>query len=134
MLQVSENEVDKSEISDAGSIWTDEDEDLPNSESTDGKNMRLCIAVLPDKQTYDKTTSAGLFPGLDLFGEMLKLIYDMKERLEKFWAEIHCKLFSLGLSPSAPAGDGPDYQYIQAPLKIHKCEALTCLQYLWLAY
>ena len=107
MLQVSENEVDKSEISDAGSIWTDEDEDLPNSESTDGKNMRLCIAVLPEKQTYDKTTSAGLFPGLDLFGEMLKLIYDMKERLEKFWAEIHCKLFSLGLSPLRPSWRRP---------------------------
>ena len=45
MLQVSENEVDKSEISDADSIWTDEDEDLPNSDSTDGKNMLLCITV-----------------------------------------------------------------------------------------
>ena len=46
-----ENELDKSEISDAGSIWTDEDEDLPSSESTHGKNMRLCITVQPDKQT-----------------------------------------------------------------------------------
>ena len=108
MLQVSENEVDKSEISDAGSIWTYEDEDLPHTDSTHGKNMLLsCITVQPDKQTYDTTTSAGLFLGLDLFGEMLKLIYDMKERSENFWAEIHCKLFSLGLSPLRPSWRRP---------------------------
>ena len=84
-LPVTENEVDKSEISyDTDSIWTDEDEDLPNSDSTDGKNMLLlCITVQPDKQTYDTTTSVGLFPVLSLFGENLKLIYDIKQISEK---------------------------------------------------
>ena len=96
MLLFSEYEVDKSEISYADSIWTDEDEDLLKSDSTDGKNMMpLCITVQPDKQTqtqlmvricyyvlqvlpdthtYDKTTSAGLFPRVYLFGETLMLI------------------------------------------------------------
>ena len=63
MLPVTENEVHKSEISDdAGSIWTDEDENFPHADSTDGKNMLpLCITVQPDKQTYDTTTSVWLF-------------------------------------------------------------------------
>ena len=74
MLQVSENEVDKSEISDADSIWTDEDEDLPNSDSTDGKNMRLCITVQSDKQTYDTATSVGLFAVLSLEGEIGEIL------------------------------------------------------------
>ena len=49
-----ENEVDKSEMSnDADSIWTDGDEDLLKSESTEGKNMLpQRITVQPDKQTY----------------------------------------------------------------------------------
>ena len=52
MLLFSENEVDKPGISDdPDSIWTDEDEDLPNSDSTDGKNMLLpCITVQRDKK------------------------------------------------------------------------------------
>ena len=83
MLLFLENEVDKPQISDdADSIWTDEDEELLNSDSTDGKNMLpLCITVQPDKQTYDKTTSAGLF------GETLKLICDnnKKRDIGKFW-------------------------------------------------
>ena len=71
VLPFLENELNKSEISDdPDSIWTDEDEDLPNSDSTDGKNMMpLCITVQPDMRTYDTTTSAGLFPGVYLFGE-----------------------------------------------------------------
>ena len=41
VLLFLENEVEKSEISDddADSIQTDEDEDLPKSDSTDGKSM-----------------------------------------------------------------------------------------------
>ena len=53
MLLFSDNVVDKSEFSDnTDSIWTDEDEDLPDSDSTDGKNMLLlCVTVQSDKQT-----------------------------------------------------------------------------------
>ena len=54
VILVSESKVEKSEnIDDADSIRRNEDEDLPNPDSTDGKNMRLCITVQPDKQTYD---------------------------------------------------------------------------------
>ena len=94
-----ENELDKSEISDdPDSIWTDEDEDLSNSDSTDGKNMLpLCITVQPDMRTYDTTTSAGLFPGVYLFGKTLKLIYDNNKRdIGKFFVIFR---------------DGPDFQY-----------------------
>ena len=75
MLPVPDNEVHKSEVSsDADSNWAAEDDDLTNSDSTHGKNMPLSITVLPDKQTYDTTTSAGLFQGFDLFYETLKVI------------------------------------------------------------
>ena len=99
VLLFSENEVDKSEISDdADSIWTDEDEDLSNSDSTDGKNMLpLSITVQPDMRTYHTTTSAGLFPRVYLFGETLKLIYDNNKRdIGKFFVIFR---------------DGPDFQY-----------------------
>ena len=68
MLLYSDNVVDKSEFSnDTDSIWTDEDEDLSNSDSTDGKNMLpLCITVqcLTNKRTMNKLPEEGCFQSL----------------------------------------------------------------------
>ena len=43
MILISESEVEKSEIiDDADSIRRNEDEDLPNPDSTNSKNIPLC--------------------------------------------------------------------------------------------